>query len=413
MKSQQIVFVETQGQTLRGLKARLMGAWPDWEILLVMDVAAAMDLISQRQIGLVLASFGDDKTGCEAFFLALREQTPEVIRMGLLTIQTEDTAIHSLEYAHACLSVDCASTQLEILIRRGRQVADRTRKNPELARLMSNLHKIPTPPSLYFDIRDELESPSGSARSVAEIIAKDPAITAKLLMMANSGFYASPRTIADLYEAINLLGMDLVQALVLTAHLYDQLPIPGLNLDELWKHSIAVASLAKEIAVEEGGDRAAMSTCAIAGLLHDIGELVFLANLPNPYYSMVRRSGGDEKALLQMELDEFGVGHAELGALILSLWGLPDDVVQAIAHHHAGNLNSLAELPLPSRAVCIAEWLLQYHNLDDQPDLTSTCLEPYASLDKDPLEQWMNAINRLVEQGSIQPRHNPVDNLFG
>nr|MDJ0808423.1 HDOD domain-containing protein [Gammaproteobacteria bacterium] len=325
----------------------------------------------------------------------------------------KDAMADSLAYAHDCIAAHCTSSQIEVLIARGLLVWGRARKNPRLAQLMSNLHTIPTPPALYFDIRDELESPSGSARSVAEIIAKDPAITAKLLKVANSGFYASPRSIADLYEAVTLLGMELVLALVLTAHLYDQLPIPGLNLDALWKHSLAVASLAKEIAIEDGGERQTVSTSAISGLLHDIGELVFLANIPDPYYSMVRRCGGDEKMLLQMELEQFGVGHPELGALILSLWGLPDEVVQAIAYHHVGNLQSLADVPLPSKAVCIAEWLLQTHNLEDAPDLTGTCLEGQSDSPMDLMNHWRSILNRLVEQGSIQPPHNPVDALFG
>lgn len=412
MKNQQIVFVETQGRFLTRLRSDLMGSRPDWQILLVVDASTALDLIAQRKISIVLASFGDDRSSCEDFFYALKDQAPEIIRMGLLMEQTKDNLIKSLEYAHECISAHCSTSQIEVLITRGLLVWDRVRKNRRLADLLSNLQKIPTPPSLYFDIRDELDSPTGSARSVAQIIAKDPALTAKLLKVANSGFYATPRTVADLYEAITLLGMDLVQALVIAAHLYDQLPIPGLNLDELWKHSIAVASLAKEIAAEEGANRAITSTCAISGLLHDIGELVFLANMPDPYFSMVRRSGGDEKALLKMELEQFGVGHPELGALILSLWGLPEDVVQAIAYHHVGNLTSLSEVPLPSRAVCIAEFLLQTHNLDDDLSLTGSCLKADLASAENPMAHWMAVLNRLMEQGSIQPPHNPVDALF-
>ena len=207
--------------------------------------------------------------------------------------------------------------------------------------------------------------------------------------------------------------MDVVLALVLAAHLFDQLPPPGLNLDAMWVHSIAVATLAKAIAMEEGGNRSKASTSGIAGLLHDLGELIFLANNWESYYAMVRRSNGDEQLLLQMELEQFGVGHPELGAHILSLWGLPEEVVQAVAYHHGSDIRPFEDVPLASKAVCIAEWLLQAHNREDEPASTDTFLEDYLSKDFDSLEKWKKILDRLVEQGMIQNPHNPTHDLFG
>ncbi len=413
MSKHQVIFVETQGRILGGLRSSLAGAHPDWCILLVVDASAALELLSQRSVSIVLANFGHDRSGCEDFFCTIRDTAPEVIRMGLLTDRDKERVGKSLQYAHECIASHCDTEQVGAVIARGLSVWERTRNNPSLAALMSDLHTLPTPPALYFDIRDELESPTVSARSVAQIIAKDPAITAKLLKVANSGFYATPRTISDLYETITLLGMDMVLALVLAAHLFDQLPLPGVNLDVLWVHSIAVATLAKEIAIEEGGNRSMASTCGIAGLLHDLGELVFLANTSGSYYTMLRRSGGDERALLQMELEQFGVGHPELGAHILSLWGLPEEVVQAIAYHHSDGSQSFVDAPLPSKAVYIAEWLLQTHNLEDEPDLTGTCLEGHFSVGSDSVDGWRQILDRLVERGLIPQPYNPAAELFG
>ncbi len=406
----QVIFVETQGRILDDLRSSLAGIYPEWHILLVADASAALELVLQRSVSVVLASFGSDMSGCEDFFRSIKDAAPEVIRTGLLPDPNQVTAEGTLEYAHECIASHCGVDQIEALITRGLSVWERTRENPRLAALMSDLHTLPTPPALYFDIRDELESPNGSARSVSLIIARDPAITAKLLKVANSGFYGTPRTISDLNEAIMLLGMEMVLALVLTAYLFDQLPLPGVNLDVLWMHSFAVASLAKEIAREEGGNRSMISTCGIAGLLHDIGQLIFLTNASESYYPMVRRSGGDERMLMQMEIEQYGVSHPELGAHILSLWGLPEKVVQAVAYHHGGNI---ADAPLPSKAVCIAEWLLQGHNLEEEQDLTGTCLEEHISAGSDPVQEWRKILDRLVEQNLIEKPHNPAEDLFG
>jgi len=410
---QQVMFVETQGQVLNRLKTSLMGTHADWQILFMGDPSAALDLISQRNVGIVLASFGMDVAGCEAFFRSLRKNAPEAIRIGLLPDQAKENVAKSLEYAHECIAAHCDLSQMEILIARSLHVWEKARKNPRLAELMSNLHTIPTPPAIYFDIRDELESPNGTANSVAEIIAKDPAITAKLLKVANSGFYATPRTIADLNDAITLLGMDLVLALVLSAHLYNQLPLPGLKLDELWKHSIAVATLAKEIASHEQGSPAIISGCAISGLLHDLGQLVFLVNMPDSYYSLIRDARGNETKLLEMELEEFGLGHPELGALILSLWDLPDEVVHAIANHHTQDFHSLSDVSLTTRAVCAAECMLQGHNLQQGTELTGIEGQADSPSVFDGLLQWKPLMEKLVGQDLIQPPRDPVKTLTG
>ncbi len=412
MKKHQVIFVETQGRILEGLRTKLASAHPEWRILLSVDSAAALELILQRSVSIVLANFGDDRCGCEDFFRTIKNNTPEVIRMGLLHDIHKEALANSLEYAHECIAAHCDPKQFEAVISRGLSVWERTRKNPRLAALISDLHTLPTTPALYFDIRDELESPNGTAQSVAQIIARDPAIAAKLLKVANSGFYAMPRTISDLYETINLLGMDMVLAIVLSAHLYDQLPLPGLNLDVLWVHSIAVATLAKKIALEEGGDRAMASTCGIAGLLHDLGTLMFLANVPQSYYSMVRRSGGDERVLLEMELEQFGVGHPELGAHILSLWGLPEDVVQAVAYHHVEDRQSFMDATLPIKAVCIAEWLLQVRNVGDEMVAEGNFFEDRSLIDEASVQRWKYILDSVVEQGLIHQPYNIADKLL-
>jgi DNA-binding NarL/FixJ family response regulator len=215
---QQAMFVETHGQVLNHLQASLFGTHADWDILLMADASAALGLISRRKVGIVLANFGMDNAGCEEFYNSLRTKAPEVIFIGLLPDQAKRKVMKSVEYSHEYIATHCDISQMEILIARSLYVREKARRNPRLAERLSNLHTIPTPPAIYFETRDEPESPRGAANSVAEIIAKDPAITAKLIKAANSGFHASPRTIADLDDAITLLVMDLVSALALSAH---------------------------------------------------------------------------------------------------------------------------------------------------------------------------------------------------
>lgn len=168
-----------------------------------------------------------------------------------------------------------------------------------------------------------------------------------------------PRTITDINEAVVYLGTDTITSLVLAAHMFDRMPMPGINLDAMWQHSLMVAALARHIAGEQGGDRLTVNTAGVAGLLHDIGQLTLLSNVPERYQSMLQQAGGDEGLLLELEHGEFGVGHAEVGSYVLGLWSLPDAVVEAVAQHHSLPADSGQSAVLVARSVFMAEWLLR------------------------------------------------------
>jgi len=117
--------------------------------------------------------------------------------------------------------------------------------------------------------------------------------------------------------------------------------------------------------------------------------------------------------LLQMELEEFGIGRPELGALILSLWDLPEEVVHAIANHHTKDSHSLSDVSLTTRAVCVAESMLQGHNLQEGTELTDTEGQADTPSMFDGLAQWKPLMEKLVEQGLIHPPLDPVEILTG
>lgn len=390
MNGRHILFVETDGQALQRLMPRLAGAHDDWEIVMVTDADAALELLSQRLFATVIASFGNDPAGCEGFLQEVQKRAPAAIRYALLPEESNGNGNSFPESAYQCFPTHCTDTELEAALQRGLGVWRHCRENPGLVDLLANLRKIPTPPTLYFEIREELKSEDSNAGSIAGIVARDPALVAKILKVANSGFYAMPRTITDINEAVVYLGTDTVTSLVLAAHMFDRMPMPGINLDAMWQHSLTVAALARHIAGEQGGDRLTVNTAGVAGLLHDIGQLTLLSNVPELYQPMLQEAGGDESSLLELEHGQFGVGHAELGSYVLGLWSLPDAVVEAVAQHHNLPADSGQSADLVTRSVFMAEWLLRelttaseddQHREQDYPmDTTPEQLETWKAL---------------------------------
>mgnify|MGYP001813471468 CR=1 FL=1 len=139
------MFVETRGPVLNRLQASLFDTHADWQILFMADALAALELISRRKMGIVLANFGMDNACCEEFLRRLQKTAPEVIRISLLTDQAKRCAAKSVDYAHECIAAHCDQSQMEILIARSLYSRDKTRRNPGLAELLSNLHTTPTP----------------------------------------------------------------------------------------------------------------------------------------------------------------------------------------------------------------------------------------------------------------------------
>lgn len=359
MGGQHILFVETSGDTLKGLMRNLSSEHSDWEIVLMADADAALEMLQQRRFSIVITSFGDRNTACEEFLHGVQQRLPDGIRFALLPRPDTQDSGASLEHAYQCFSDQCPADEIAAAIQRGIKVWERSSSNPALTQLLSQINDIPTPPLLYFEIREEVNSPNSDAHSISDILSRDPAVCTRLLRVANSGFYALPRTISNVYEAVTILGTDTVVSLVLAIHVFRRLPIPGINLDALWKHSLTASILCQEIARKKGGNRLAVNTAGVAGLLHDIGQLIFLSNMPERFHPLLRSSGGIEDRLLQLEQESFGLGHPELGAHLLALWSLPDVVVEAVARHHEQTWDNDVSPDIVTCSVITAEWVMQ------------------------------------------------------
>lgn len=393
MDQHTVLFVETQGQILQNLPLDGHQSRHRWQSIRVNDTAAALDIISRRNISVVVFNLGPDLEQYKDFFAQVHAQAATVIQCVLMVENNQHQIADSLDHVHQSIAANCKPAEIVNVINRGLSVWQRTRNNPQLAKLLANLNQLPTPPTLYFDLRDELESTSFTAKSITEIISRDQALSARLLKVVNSGFYAVPRTVMDLNRAVTLLGNDIVLGLVLMAHLFDSLPLPGLNLDELWKHNLTVSALARHIAAEQGGDRDIINASGVAGLLHDLGGLVLLSNLTSEYHGVIRRAGGDENQLWRLEQEQFAAAHPEIGALVLELWNMPDLVVEAVALHHQppGQAGSL-----PARALSMAEWLVNEYAIRGGVYAES----PDDNLQNDAIEQvqgWWEACGRLVD----------------
>lgn len=137
-------------------------------------------------------------------------------------------------------------------------------------------------------------------------------------------------------EAVVLLGTGTIRSLALTCRLFSAFkvePSRDFSVEQVWTHSLRVARLAEHIARLEHSNNAVVEQAFTAGLLHDVGKLMLANSFGAQYFAQVTRSANERRALDEIENEVFGTDHAEVGACLLQLWGLPSPLMEAVLWH--------------------------------------------------------------------------------
>lgn len=277
---------------------------------------------------------------CDTSGLELLDQFmqrhPDALRVVISEQGDLQGTVKCIGKAHHHLLKPCDAAVLAETLNQGLSVSSwtPTRATQEL---IGKLRWVPSPPNIYFQIALEMESPGASIETIGKIIAQDPPTTAKVLQLANSAVFGLHLQVNEPAEAVSYLGLEATRTLVLLAHTFsefDRLPKVGFSIDELWYHSVLVGQLARQIALLEQQETDLGEQAYAAGLLHDLGKVLFAANLPEPFTQAVKLSKAGPMNLHIAERHLLGASHAEVGACLLGIWGLPDPIVHAVALHH-------------------------------------------------------------------------------
>ncbi len=210
-------------------------------------------------------------------------------------------------------------------------------QSPVVKEIVSSRQEFESLPAQHHQIVTGLNSPDTSIDDIAEAIANDLALSAKILETANSSFYGFDQSVADIKQAISLLGLSTTRNIVLAVHIFSQVGQDSEHqslIKEIWHHSIAVAGAARRICLHETNDQKAAEEAYSAGLLHDIGKLILLGVVPDDYIEAQRLSREESLSPWQTEYKVIGCDHAEVGAYLLAKWGLPNALSEAAALHH-------------------------------------------------------------------------------
>lgn len=199
-----------------------------------------------------------------------------------------------------------------------------------LRRVTEELVALPTLPLVASRLLEAIANPATSSEEVARIVSLDPALTARTLKLANSDFYGFPRKVGSVELAVVVLGANTVRDLVLSAAVFQTLG--GADLTGLWNHCMATGVAARTLAGRTGYRLAGEAYAA--GVLHDIGKVVLRQSFPDRFEGIVALAREQGLSIAEAERGVLGSDHAEVGGWLAERWGLPADLVEAIALHH-------------------------------------------------------------------------------
>ena len=242
-------------------------------------------------------------------------------------------AVRLTSLAHQYVAKPCDGQQLENIIERCFNLQDLLSEEP-LRKMVGRIGKLPAMPKTYGLLQTALAQPSVTAAEIGDIVTADAAIASKVLQITNSAFFRLRKPMVRIKDAVTYLGFATVRNLVLSAEIFSQWQAPkglsDVDPERLQTHAQCAAAACKALA----GGRASPDDAWLAGLLHDIGYWILIQECPKELASALTLSRAEGVPLLECERRITGATHAEIGAYLLGLWGLPYAIVEAVALHH-------------------------------------------------------------------------------
>ncbi|MGH2945979.1 MAG: HDOD domain-containing protein [Solirubrobacteraceae bacterium] len=351
-----VLFVDDELHVLDGLRDLLRRQRREWEMVFALGGEAALREIDLQRFDVVVSDMRMPDIDGATLLGLVQERHPETVRI-VLSGQTELAAtLRTVPVAHQYLAKPCDRDQLRRAIDRA-CVSRAVLADEAVRRAAGGAAAIPSAPALYTKLVEATANHDTSVADIGALVESDIAMCARVLQLVNSSFFGLGRRISSAREAVTYLGMAPLRALVLTAGAFRAFtpdrPIEGFSVEELETHSARVARLGAELLP----DRRDAEDALTAGMLHDLGKLLLAAHRPDELALLLAAARESGRPLHTLEHDRNGVTHAEIGAYLLALWGLPHPIVEAVAHHHAPHRLGTEKLDPPA-AVHIADMLI-------------------------------------------------------
>lgn len=326
------MFVDDDQCLLESLRDALRGHRHEWEMSFLSGGAEALARLEDQPQDVVVCDLRMPAMDGATLLELVRDRCPDAVRIVLSGQADLDMAARAAAVAHRLVAKPCETGELAHVITTA--CAVQGLEGSSLTRGLLAASTLPSVPRMYGQLSERLASGSATVEEVARIVGGDIGMAAKILQLANSAYFGRRSPVSDIKMAVSYLGLESLRALVLHAEVFGvfalERPIPSFQLEVVERQSSLVASLASQLV--KGTD--AVGDAFTAGLLQDVGLLVLASQRPLALGEFITACLEQQRPLHEIELEAYGATHAELGAHVLALWGLPPAITEPVARHH-------------------------------------------------------------------------------
>ncbi|WP_219951669.1 HDOD domain-containing protein [Dickeya zeae] len=312
----QVMFVDDESRVLSGIERALMMQDTDWECRFATSGQEALAMLEEEPADVVVSDMRMPFMDGAELLSQVRHRWPGTIRIILSGYSEPEATLRMLDVAHRFVPKPCDSTVLQAMVGNALALRDRF-QDPAIVEIVGRTSQLPAAPNVFTEICRLLTNPDSDTRQITELLGRDPALIAKIMQLANSAYFSRGGQINDIGNAITHLGLDRVKQLVLSSQVPADVETAP-YVDQLQQRALLASTLAARISGHQGLE-------ATAALLANIALLI--PELREPDYQAATTRGNTSI-------------HATVSAYLLALWGLPMDIVDAVACHRQPSRSS-------------------------------------------------------------------------
>ena len=331
MSHKRVLFVDDDELQLKSLRRVLSLATPDWAPVFTSDPDVALAAISGGEVDVLVTDMRMPEVSGLDLLQAAYRANPQIIRIAISGYTEQAVALRAIPVTHQFLSKPTKPSHLIDSVERACALQELL-GSEALAKLVGRVDSLPALPTVYAELSQAVGKTDTSLGELAAIVEKDLAISARVLQVVNSAFFGLPQKTASITHAVSYIGANMLANLVLSIEVFSlsTKAQQALSLAEMRDHALMTAAIAARLC----DDQSVRQDAFMGGMLHDVGKLI-LADLATDEFLEISAESEQRGVLrAEVERERYGVTHAEVGAYLMGLWGMPYPIVETIARHH-------------------------------------------------------------------------------
>ena len=334
MDTPTILIVDDEPAIGSMLKMLLQCANPRCNIQSFTNPLSLLEAIPNQTPNLVISDFRMPEMSGTELLENVRKTSPATIRLLMSGYMAQLAKVGS---AHQFIAKPFQPKETVLKVHRAISIQANFQSNPALVKLVTGLQSLPVIPVVFTQLMALLEQTESSLQDIANLLAQDGGMLTRVIQLANSPLFQRGDPVTSAVDAILVLGLQNIKAIVLSLHLfnnYNQLNFQPIKPEQLWSHCWKVGTIAQRLCCKYHGAQFS-NDAFFAGILHDLGQLILMENRPQQYMATYEKAVKTKQSLACVEKQEFGLTSQELCSFLAQLWGLSPSVTNAIAHHEA------------------------------------------------------------------------------